>query len=175
MSISANDRLAWSHLSPTQYFLAAALVSAAMLGSAFTFQYVGGLAPCELCVYQRYPYGVVVGLGVLGALSAQRGLTPITWLLAAGCAAAFFVNAGIAGFHVGVEQGWWQGTESCVGNDVDASSIEALREAILNAPAVRCDEVAWSLLGISMAGWNGLVALGLGCASLLTFRQWVRG
>lgn len=174
MSVSASDRLHWHHLTPAQYFLGAAVASAAMLGGALAFQYIGGLAPCELCVYQRIPYGAVIGLGAVGILASQRGLSLRVWLIAAACAVAFFVDAGIAGFHVGVEQGWWTGTESCVGSNIDTSSIEAMRDAILNAPAVRCDEVAWSLLGISMAGWNGLIALGLGCVSLMTFRHWAQ-
>ncbi len=174
MSISVIDRWTRTGLTPTEFFVAAALASAAMLGGALMFQYVGGLFPCKLCIYQRIPYGAVIGLGVVGAL-VSRGdvaLTPIVRLLAGACALAFFVDAGIASFHFGVEQGWWTGTEACVGDDLDTSSIEAMRDAILNAPAVRCDEVVWSMFGISMAGWNGLVALGLGVASLFTFRQW---
>ena len=176
MSVSVIDRLTRTGLTPTEYFLAAALASAGMLGAALIFQYVGGLHPCEMCIYQRVPYGAVIGLGVAGALVSRGGAarSSLVWVLAGTCALAFFINAGLAGFHVGIEQGWWAGSDDCVGGDIDTSSIEAMREAILNAPAVRCDEVAWSLFGISMAGWNGLTALGLGAASLLTFRQWAR-
>jgi len=173
MSISVIDRWTRTGPTPTEYFAAAVLVSAAMLGTAFFFQYVGGLAPCKLCIYQRIPYGVVIGLGVVGALLARGGgLSVPVRLLAAACALAFFVDAGIAAFHAGVEQGWWEGTEACVGGNIDTSSIEAMRDAILNAPAVRCDEVAWSMFGISMAAWNGLAAFGLGAISLVIFRQW---
>jgi disulfide bond formation protein DsbB len=176
MSISVIDRWTRTGLTPTEYFVAAALASAGMLGTALMFQYVGGLFPCELCIYQRIPYGVVIGLGAFGVLLTRGGaaLSPVTWLIAAACAVAFFVDAGIAGFHVGVEQGWWTGTEACVGGDIDTSSIEAMRDAILNAPAVRCDEVVWSMFGISMAGWNGIGALGLGIGSLITLRRWAR-
>jgi len=176
MSISTIDRWTRTGLTPTEFFVAAALASAAMLGSALTFQYAGGMFPCELCIYQRIPYGIVIGLGAVGAIITRGGaaLSPLGRLIAAACALAFFVDAGIAGFHVGLEQGWWTGTESCVGADIDTSSVDAMRDAILNAPAVRCDEVVWSMAGISMAGWNGLVALALGVGSLLTFRRWAR-
>lgn len=176
MSTSVIDRWTRTGLTPTEYFAAAALASAGMLGAALTFQYVGDLFPCELCIYQRVPYGVIIGLGAVGFVIARAGaaLSPLTWLIAGACAIAFFVDAGIAGFHVGVEQGWWSGTDACVGGDIDTSSIEAMRDAILNAPAVRCDEVVWSMLGISMAGWNGLVALGLGVGSLVTIRRWAQ-
>ncbi len=176
MSVSVIDRWTRTGFTPVEYFALAALASAAMLGGALAFQYLGGLFPCKLCIYQRIPYGVVIGLGILGMLAARggAGLTPMVRLLAGACALAFFVDAGIAGFHFGVEQGWWTGTEACVGGDMDTSSIEAMRDAILNAPAVRCDEVTWSLFGLSMPGWNGLIALGLGVGSLITFRRWAR-
>jgi disulfide bond formation protein DsbB len=81
-----------------------------LLGAAFAFQYIGGLEPCVLCIWQRYPYGAVIVLGLLGA-GLARGAVPPTGALAAvmGLAAlALFTDAAIAGFHVGVEQKWWQ-------------------------------------------------------------------
>ncbi len=155
---------------------AAAAASAAMLSAAFFFQFVVGLFPCELCLYQRYPYGAVVVVGVLGALLLRRGGSSVALAMLLGglCAMLFAVDAGVAAFHVGVEQGWWTGSESCVGGDVDVDDLEALRQAILDAPAVRCDDVTWSLLGISMAGWNFLVATSLtlaGMASVLSWRK----
>lgn len=170
------DRVAETLLTPQRFFLLAALVSAAMLGTAFTFQYVGELFPCVLCIYQRIPYAVIVVLGLLGVVAARGGgpASGLVILLAAACALAFFVDAGIAGFHVGVEQGWWTGTDGCVGGDIDTSSIEAMRQAILEAPSVRCDDVAWSMFGISMAGWNGLAALGLAVVSAFATLRWRR-
>lgn len=161
---------------PAACLAAAALAAAAMLGTAFTFQYVGGLFPCELCLLQREPYGAVVVLGGLGAFALRRQPRPgaLAFGLGALIALLFAVDAGIAAFHVGVEQGWWQGTEACVGADVDTSDIEALRAAILAAPSVRCDEVVWSLFGLSMAAWNGLVALALAAASAAALWRWRR-
>ena len=71
------------------------------------------------------------------------------------------IGAGIAVFHVGVEQQWWPGTAECGGIDGANLSLEQLKAQILAAPVVRCDEVAWSLFGISMAGYNILLSLGL--------------
>ena len=148
---------------PPLLFIALATASGLILGAAFAFQYIGGLEPCVLCIWQRYPYGAVIVLGVLGA-GLARGTAPPTGALAAvmGLAAlALLTDAAIAGFHVGVEQKWWQGTQACVGA-TGADSIEALRAQLLAQKVVRCDEVAWSLGGISMAGYNMAAALALG-------------
>ena len=155
---------------------AAAAASAAMLGAALFFQYGIGLFPCELCLYQRIPYGLVIVVGGLGALWLRNSAKPSlpATLLVATCALLFAADAGIAAFHVGVEQGWWTGTEACVGGDVDSSDIEAMRQAILAAPAVRCDDVTWSMLGVSMAGWNFVAATAFALASGATLLSWRR-
>jgi disulfide bond formation protein DsbB len=105
MSLSFAKWVAATQSSPFRYFVLVAVISAGMLGTAFTFQYVGGLYPCVLCIYQRIPYAVVIVLGLWGAvtLRAGRPLSFTAYFLAAACALAFFVDAGIAGFHVGVE------------------------------------------------------------------------
>jgi disulfide bond formation protein DsbB len=140
------------------------IASLASLAVAFASQYWGGLQPCVLCIYQRYPYGVAAALGVVGILVAGRpGWLRAVLLLAA---LAFFVDAGIAAYHVGVEQHWWQGTAEC-GNTLDLNlSPEELKKQLLNQPVVRCDEVPWSLFGISMAGYNFLYAIALGLVTL---------
>ena len=132
--------------------------SVAVLGAAFAFQYLGGFEPCVLCIYQRYPYGTAIVLAVL-ALVLERPTAP--WLLGL-AALAFLVGAGIAAFHVGVEEGWWKGLEACVGAPPSRtlSFEEALKQA-QTKPVVPCDVVTWSLLGISMAGYNVPISLGL--------------
>lgn len=140
--------------------LAAALVAAASLAlllGALGFQYLGGYPPCVLCYWQRYAH---VGAAVL-ALGAVLLPRAVGWFLGA-AALALLIGAGIAGFHVGVEQHWWQGTAECGSSLTGTSSIEELRARLLAQPVVRCDEVAWSLFGISMAGYNLLISLGLG-------------
>lgn len=140
------------------------IASLASLAVAFASQYWGGLQPCVLCIYQRYPYGVAAALGVVGILVAGRpGWLRAVLLLAA---LAFFIDAGIAAYHVGVEQHWWQGTAEC-GSTLDLNlSPDELKKQLLNQPVVRCDEVPWSLFGISMAGYNFLYAIALGLVTL---------
>lgn len=136
------------------------LAGLASLAIAFASQYWGGLQPCVLCWYQRYPYMAVVVLGILGVIAAGRpGLLRLILLLAA---VAFFVDAGIAAFHVGVEQHWWAGTNEC--GSVLGANLTA--EQLLNQPLVRCDEIAWQKFGISMAGYNFLYAALCGLATL---------
>jgi len=129
----------------------ALLVSIGALGTAFIAQYVFDLWPCVLCLYQRWPYAVVIVISLAGiALRKRVEIGPILLL----CAVAFAITAAIGGYHVGVEQGWWEGTAECVGDTAKASSLQDLKAKIMSTPIVRCDEVAWSLFGISMAGYN---------------------
>lgn len=145
--------------------LLTALVSAAVLGAALLSQFVGGLQPCVLCLYQRWPYVATIALGLAGFALARRHPDAARIMLAL-AGLVFLVGAGIAGFHVGVEQGWWQGTAGCGAPAGGAMTLEQLRAQVLAAPVVRCDEVPWSLLGISMAGYNFLVSLALAGAAL---------
>lgn len=176
MSSLTSDSLRSLAAMPWPPLAAAAAASAAMLGTALFFQHVMGLFPCELCIYQRYPYAAVIVVGGLGALLLRNSAVPahLAYLLGAVCALLFAADAGVAAFHVGVEQGWWTGTEACVGVDIDTSDIEAMRQAILAAPAVRCDDITWSLLGISMAGWNFVAATTFALTSGATLLRWRR-
>lgn len=131
------------------------LLSAGMLLGALGFQYIGGLAPCPLCHLQRYPYIATLALGLLALVARGRLRAMLVMLAAVG----FGVTAAIGGYHAGVEYGWWAGPDTCTGTvGLDATSIEDLRAALESAPVVRCDEVPWSLAGISMAGFNALIA-----------------
>lgn len=135
--------------------LIAAFGSAALLIGAFGFQYIGGLWPCTLCLWQRWPHAVAVLAGALGLALPQR-IWPILGILAA------LTSASIAVFHVGVEQTWWEGLATCTADTMGNVSVEDLlnTDVTVGAP-VRCDAIAWALLGISMAGWNALLSLGL--------------
>ena len=164
------DRLADGRYAPAALILAA---SVATLGGAFLFQYVGGLAPCILCIYERYPHGVAIALSLL-ALGLGDGRARGAALLL--CALAFAVDAGISAFHVGVEQHWWEGTAACTGSVVSgaAGSLEALRQQIMSAPVARCDRIPWQLFGISLAGYNLLITLGLAVFSFHAARRAMR-
>ena len=146
------------------------IASLAILGAAFAFQHLAGLQPCVLCIWQRYPYAATIALGALALLLADhRRLAAGILALSGG---VFLIGAGIAAYHVGVEQGWWQGTAACGSTRPPSGSIEELRERLMRTPVVRCDEVAWSLLGVSMAGYNLLLSLGLASTTLwATYRQ----
>ncbi|MGQ0662257.1 MAG: disulfide bond formation protein B [Pseudomonadota bacterium] len=132
--------------------------SLAVLGATFAFEYLGGLLPCPLCIWQRYAHGATIMAAGLALAVARPG--PAVALLGL-AAASLLTGAGIAFFHVGVEEGWWQGTASCGGSQAPAASLEELRARLLAQPLVRCDEVAWSLFGVSMAGYNLALSLAL--------------
>lgn len=142
-------------LSRQTLMLLAGLGSAAMLLGAFGFQLIGGLAPCHLCLLQRWPHAAAVLILILALVTRWR-LWP--WL----GAVAALTTAGIGLFHAGVEQGWWEYVSSCTqGSIADVPMGDLLNPgADLPAP-VRCDAIPWSLWGISMAGWNAIVSTGL--------------
>lgn len=129
--------------------IAVVAASLAMLAGALFFQYGMNLPPCALCIWQRWAYAPPIALGLLALAfpAARRSLVFLAGI-------AFLAGAGIAGFHAGVEKGWWEGLSSCTGAATTATTIEGLRAQLMAAAPVRCDEVAWSLAGISMAGWN---------------------
>ena len=137
------------------------LGSGLLLAGALGFQYLGGLAPCPLCIDQRVAHGIVLVLAAVAVLAGDRspalaGVAAITAVVALASGAA------VAGYHVGLEQDLWQGPPSCAAEPVRAAtSKEWLEEMLKRTTVVRCDEVAWSLFGISMAGYNMLISLGL--------------
>ncbi len=140
-------------------------ISLSALAIAYASQVWGGLQPCVLCIYQRYAFGVAIVFGLLGLAlggnpAARRDLVVLGGL-------AFLGGAAIAAFHVGVEQLWWRGTAECHAPAFDPKlSIEDLRQRLLDTTFVACDEIPWSLFGISMAGYNLFVSLGLALACL---------
>jgi disulfide bond formation protein DsbB len=138
--------------------------SAAMLLGAFGFQYLGEMPPCKLCIWQRWPHGIAIAIGLLAIVLLNR------WLYLLGGAAVLF-GAGVAFYHTGVEQHWWQGPTTCTSQGIGGLSAEDLMAQIMNAPLVRCDEIPWSMFGLSMAAWNGIVSLGLLGLWLAAFRK----
>ena len=132
--------------------LLALLIPAGLLGGALFSQYVGGLHPCEMCYWQRWPHGAAILLALWAMLSpiGSPRVRPLTLL----AAMAIALSGAIGIYHAGVELGFWEGITVCTTNG--ATSLED----IMKVPLVRCDQVQWSLLGISMAGWNALISLG---------------
>ena len=142
----------------------AALAAAGLLIAVFAMQYIGGLAPCSLCLTQRWPHGVALALGLI-ALMPITG-APARRLLLALIALSFAVTAGIGAYHAGVEYGWFAVPTACSGT-ISGNTVEELKRQLMAQPVVRCDEVAWSLFGVSLAGYNFLAssALALFCAT----------
>ena len=133
------------------------LLAFAALCVAWLAQYGAGLAPCELCHWARYGYWATIALGVIAIFFSRKPKARKFWLYLLGLALLGVV--GISVFHVGVEHGWWQGSAACVGESTAGMTAEELTNAIMNAPVTRCDEPAFTFLGISMAGYDGIYAL----------------
>ncbi|MFG1286160.1 disulfide bond formation protein B [Xanthobacter versatilis] len=132
--------------------------SALALAAAWYFQLVVGLAPCPLCLDQRLPYYAAIPLGLLAFAAARSGRTTLARVLLGVIGVAMVGNLGLAIFHAGVEWKFWSGPTACTGAPVMTGNILS---ALKGARVPRCDEAAWRLFGISMAGWNALIAAGL--------------
>jgi len=132
--------------------LLALIVPVALLGGALLSQYVGGLYPCEMCYWQRWPHGaaILLALGALLSPLDSPRTRPLTML----AAAAIAISGAIGLFHAGVEAGWWEGLTRCTTNG--AASLED----IMAVPLIRCDQVQWAFLGLSLAAWNAIVSFG---------------
>jgi len=140
--------------------LAVAVIAAATLAGAWFFQVVVGLVPCPLCLEQRYAYYAVAPFAFLLALAAIRGAPRgvlITGL--AILALVAFTNAGLGTYHAGVEWGLWKGPTDCTGPVGNLGSAGNLLERLDTVKVVRCDEVQWRFLGLSLAGYNVLISL----------------
>lgn len=124
-----------------------------LLAGALAFQYIGGLAPCPMCIWQRWPHGAAIlfALVAIGFKAPPR-------ILALGGAVSAAATAGIGIFHAGVEQRWWQGPSSCAGFDPSQMTPDELFQHLATAPLVRCDEIPWEFLGLSMAAWNAVLS-----------------
>jgi disulfide bond formation protein DsbB len=129
-----------------------AIAGAAILASVFAFQYLGGAAPCPLCIWQRYPYGALIALGAIGFFWQPRPMLALSALV-------LLVGAGLAGYHYGIEQGWFSLPAGCAAGG-EAASVEELRQMLREAPPA-CDQVQFTVLGWSLAAWNLLASLGL--------------
>lgn len=154
-----------SRLTPRSYALLALALSASLLIGAWIFQYGFGYAPCQMCYWQRHAHKAVIVLSVLVTVwqfAKGRSFKGGIWLIIL----AFLVSAGLALWHVGVEMGYIEALPSCMGGDVDMGAInggDLLGSLGKKIKPPACSEVAWSLFGISMAGYNAIASL-LGAA-----------
>ena len=131
--------------------LALAVPAALMLG-ALGSQYIGGLYPCEMCHWQRWPHeaALVFALFAIGLRNEKTDR-----LFVALAALGIFISGAIGVFHAGVEYKWWEGLTTC---STTAAGLSI--EDIMSAPMIRCDEPQWKIFGISMAGFNAMISIG---------------
>jgi disulfide bond formation protein DsbB len=163
-----NHYLALARKDPS--LAAAAIVAAVGLLSivgVFFFQFVMKLPPCPICLEERNAYYVSVPLAVLLMLGASHGASRKVLLLGFLVIAAVMLwNTGLAAYHAGIEWKFWPGPQDCSGPIDKFGSAADLMKQLQSISLVRCDQAAWRFLGISLAGWDVLVSLGLACAAL---------
>ena len=144
--------------------LLALLVSGGLWFGALGFQYLAKLNPCEMCLWQRIPHKLVIAISLAGLVALRVRLMTTAWWLLLFIVLVFLASAGLGIAHVGVEQGWWVIETQCT------ASAGADLNAIFAAPVVRCDDIPWSLFGISMAGYNAIISLGAALLCALHLR-----
>ena len=142
-------------------------IGAATLIGAWIFQYGFGYVPCALCWMEREPYYLTIPLALVAGIAGSRGAGRKFVLIAlALCLAAFLYNGGLSFYHAGAEYGFWPGPESCGGGVALPGSVEELQARLASGEhPPRCDEAAWTLFGISLAGFNFLISLLLAALS----------
>jgi disulfide bond formation protein DsbB len=141
--------------------------SAVVLGGALLSQYWGGLAPCELCLKERWPWTAAIVISFVATMTGSRRALPRVALL---LGLVFAVGSGLAFYHVGVEKHWFQGPSACTASGTP-TTLEALKAQLLHQQPVRCDEPAWALFGISLAGWNLVASLAMTGICLAMYLQ----
>ena len=139
------------------WMLIAGAGSSAIIAGAVGSQFLAGLTPCPLCIWQRWPHVGAIVIAVIGLTLVSRYLRPLATL----GMLAMLINAGLGLYHTGIERNWWRGPDTCTSSDITKLTTDELMAHILNAPLVRCDEVQWDLFGLSMASWNAAISLGL--------------
>jgi disulfide bond formation protein DsbB len=137
--------------------LIALLLPLALLGGALGSQYLGGLHPCEMCYWQRWPHGAAILLAALAFTAPAQAQRSRTLTLLAALAIA--ISGAIGVYHAGVEAKIFEGFTTCTALPSGASTADLLKQ-ITHAPLVRCDQVQFRFLGVSMAGWNAILSLG---------------
>ena len=129
-----------------------------MIGSALFFEHVMGLHPCKMCIWQRIPHYITIGLAAISLIPQVRKYSrPVLGLMSL----SLLVGASIAFWHSGVELKLLEGPSSCSAAMSLTGDPSALLDQILATPAIRCDEVPWSFLGLSMANWNFLITFAM--------------
>lgn len=129
----------------------ALILPAALMAGALGSQYLGGLYPCEYCMWQRWPHDAAIVLALFAFAFRKHAMDRVMVALAG---LAILTSGAIGVFHAGVEYGFWEGLTTCA----VAAKGTTLND-IMAAPLVRCDDVQWSFAGISLAGFNALFSI----------------
>ena len=132
----------------------ALIVPAALMAGALGSQYIGGLAPCEMCYWQRWPHDAAIVLALF-AFAVKSPKAQQAFVLLA--ALSILISGAIGGFHAGVEYGWWQGLTQC--SQPPGLTGGNFMDEIMKAPLIRCDQAQWTLFGISLAGYNMILSV----------------
>ncbi len=136
------------------------ILSLSLWLGALGFEHLGGLAPCQMCYWQRHAHKLVLVLAVLAFLMGRRefGKKHAKFFILL-IALAFLLSFGLAFWHVGVEYKWWEGPKTCASGNVSID-MGAIMEALNSKQRLpSCGDVPWSLFGISMAGYNAIISL----------------
>ena len=144
------------------------LVTVAILSSAYSAQYIGGLRPCILCLYERIPWFIAGALMLVTILMQFSG--PARRIILLTAALVLLAGAGLGGYHVGVEQGIFQPPTTCSAT-ATPGTLEELKALLQTAAPPRCDEIPWEMFGISLAGYNAIASLVMGLAALVGRRS----
>lgn len=150
--------------------------SVATIAGALFFEHVLGYVPCSLCLQGRQPHYFAIGAALIAGILSREANIGIGVLVFLGlCVLAYLAGAGLSFYHVGVEYKWWPGPDTCGGGGLVSSSLDDLQSALSGgAKPPRCDEAAWSLFGISLAGFNMLITLVLAALSALPLLRYLR-
>lgn len=139
---------------------AVAVIGLLAIGGAWFFQLVVGLAPCPLCLGQRYAYYFAIPLAVLVLLGVSVGASRKVLVAAlAIIALGMLWNAGLGAYHAGVEWKFWAGPQDCSGQLTDLGTAGGLLDKLKSIRVARCDDIPWSFLGLSLAGYNAIISL----------------
>ena len=154
--------------SPAAAAIFAGAASFLLMAGALTFQYLGGLAPCEMCIWQRWPHGFAIALGLIGGMLVWADVLPANWAraFAIGAIAGLLISGALGVFHAGVEWKLWPGPPQCTGFGYVPG-----QEDFKPLQIVRCDEAQWRLLGISLAGFNAIFSFGAAAIAALMLRS----
>ena len=152
-------------ISYKQALILSALASFGLLAAAFWFEIIVGLPPCNLCIWQRWPHAIIIAIAGIGLVAIKQNWMLLLIVLSAIITALFGL------YHSGVEQGWWSGPSGCSNQLNSDTDISSLTTSLLEMPVVKCDEIAWSLMGISMAGWNSIASFAIAVFAFLCWKK----